>query len=573
MHPLLPILALALSGALQALISPPLNWWWLHPISFVPAILVLDRIETTGKATLAGWFVGISANTAIFYWIVHTVRTFSNLPYIAAVGCLLAFALFWGFYAGAWGWGFKAIQGKAGDWWPVGIAAWFAACEYLNPQLFPYYQGVAWYQLPRIFLIVAVAGVPFVTFLILLCNGTIAQGIIRQRAGVERPWGGPVARNAALLAAGVAISMGYSHVRLGAIAEAEAVAETSRIGLVQTNRDVFALRAMSKRSKSASLDDFIALSKSALAEHDDLDALVWPEGALRGAAGYRRNAKARRLVRDTGVELWTGGTFSVKGEDGRNVHHNSAFRIHGAGKVDERHDKNILLPFGEFMPLEDLIPILKKIQGVGNYQPGQGMELFETPHGNFVFLICYEAIRHRYVRGGVREGADLLVNITYDAWFGDTSNATQHLMLSAIQAAQYGVPLVRGATTGISASVDTRGMIVKQSDVFERTVLVADVKRVSVPTPYAALGDWFAWLCILGAGLLLLSGKRADERAWHKGHWAAWTAITLGTLLIPKLAWLANPYVLVGDWIAWAAASVFLLAIGGLRLLANRRVA
>ncbi|MCP4873150.1 MAG: apolipoprotein N-acyltransferase [Proteobacteria bacterium] len=571
MHLLLAIVALGLSGALQAVISPPLNWWWLHTISFIPAIVVLDSIDTRGKATLAGWWIGISANAAIFYWVVHTVRTFSNLPYIAAVGCLLAFALVWGFYAGVWGWGFKAIQGRMGDWWPVGIAAWFAACEYLNPQLFPYYQGVTWYQLPAIFLIVAVAGVPFISFLIILCNATIAQGIIRTRAGVERPWGGPVMRNAGLLAALVAVSMGYSHARLDAIEAAEADAEISRIALVQSNRDVFALRAMSKRSKSASLDDFIALSRDAIRESEDLDAVVWPEGALRGAAGYRRNAKARRMVRDTGVELWTGGTFSIKGDDGRRVHHNSAFRIYDQGKIDERHDKNILLPFGEFMPLEDLIPILKKIQGVGNYHPGEGLELFETPHGDFVFLICYEAIRHRYVRGGVRGGADLLVNITYDAWFGDTSNPTQHLMLSAVQSAQYGIPLIRSATTGISAHVDARGMIVQQTEVFERDVLVADVKRVSVPTPYASLGDWFAWLCIIGSALLLLSGKRADERPWKKGHWAAWTAITVGTLLIPKLAWLANPYILVGDWIAWGAASGFLVAIGVLRVVDSRK--
>jgi len=278
-------------------------------------------------------------------------------------------------------------------------------------------------------------------------------------------------------------------------------------------------------------------------------------------------------VRDSGVELWTGGTFSIKGDDGRRQHHNSAFRIHGAGAVDERYDKNILLPFGEFVPMRDLLPFLKKIKGVGNYNPGEGLQVFETPHANFVFLICYEAIRHRYVRGGVRAGADVLVNITYDAWFGDTSNPTQHLMLSAIQAAQYGVPLVRAATTGISASVDARGMILEQTKPFERTVLVADVKRVSVPTPYASLGDWFAWLCIFGAGGLLLAGKREDQRPWRRGHKAAWVALTAGTLLIPKLAWLANPYILVGDWLAWGAASAVLLAIGAMRFRARGEAA
>jgi len=565
-HLALLLAALIFSGAVQALESPPLNWWLLHPVSFVPAILALSTLRG-GRALLGGWLIGIAANMAIFYWVVHTVRSFSNLPLPAAIACLLAFSLFWGFYAGIWGWGFHAVKERAGDWWPIGIAAWFAACEYLNPQLFPYYQGVSFYQVPRVFLVTAVAGVPYMTFCILLCNGVVAQGILRQRAGEEKPWSGPVLRNGAVLLALVLFAFGYSAVRLGKIEAAEAEAETSRIALVQTNLDVFTLRRLSRESKTASLDAFLDLSKRTWGKDPDIDAFVWPEGALRGAADYRRNRPARRFVAESGVELWSGGSFSKRGDDGRRVHYNSAFRVHRGGKIGPRYDKNILLPFGEFMPLEDLLPILKKIQGVGNYNAGDGLHVYETPHGNFVFLICYEAIRHRYVRGGVREGADLLVNITYDAWFGDTSNPTQHLMLSAIQSAQFGMPLVRAATTGISAHVDARGVIVQETDVFTEDVLIADVKRVDVPSPYRTLGDWFVWLCVLGSGLLLLLGQ-AGERTWGRGAWFGWGVIAVGTLMIPKLAWLANPYVLVGDWLCWAYACAAVIGVG---VLAWRR--
>jgi apolipoprotein N-acyltransferase len=81
-------------------------------------------------------------------------------------------------------------------------------------------------------------------------------------------------------------------------------------------------------------------------------------------------------------------------------------------------------------------------------------------------------------------------------------------MLSAIQSAQFGVPLVRAATTGISAVVDTRGMIVAQTGVFERTALVHDVRKVQVPAPYARLGDAFLWLCVASSVLLLVLGSR-----------------------------------------------------------------
>jgi apolipoprotein N-acyltransferase len=443
----------------------------------------------------------------------------------------------------------------------VAIAAWFVACEYLNPQLFPYYQGVAWYQLPRVFLVTALAGVPFVTFCVVLVNATGLQLIERKRAGVERWWAGPVARNGGVLAGCLLLALVFSAVRMGKIERAEQEAETVRIALVQTNRDVFALRALSRRSPLAQLNDFVDLSLDAWDEDPEIDVFVWPEGALRGSATYDRNRRARQFVRDTGVELWTGGSYSRKDDAGVKTHHNSAFRIHGKGVVDKRYDKNILLPFGEFMPLRETFPILKKIKGVGNYSAGDGLTILHAEHADFVFLICYEAIRHRYVRGGIRAGADLLVNITYDAWFGDTSNPTQHLMLSAIQSAQYGVPLVRAATTGISASVDARGVLVQQTPVYERTVLVTDVKKVRVPSIYGVLGDWFAWLCILASALLLVAGKRGEAR-WVRRHWASWAVILLATAAVPKLAWVANPYVPALDWVAWGVATASLLVVG-----------
>jgi apolipoprotein N-acyltransferase len=107
-----------------------------------------------------------------------------------------------------------------------------------------------------------------------------------------------------------------------------------------------------------------------------------------------------------------------------------------------------------------------------------------------------------------------LVNLTFDGWFGDTSEPTEHLMLAAVQSAQYGIPLVRSTTTGISAFVDARGVITASTGVFTRETLVADVKPMQVTSPYAALGDWFAGCCGLGsAGLLLRSGFQRRSRA------------------------------------------------------------
>ncbi len=551
------VLALVFSGTVQALISPPLNLWPLHPISWVPALFVLERLRG-GRALLAGWLVGASAQAAIFYWVVHTVQTFSNLPTWAAILVLIGYAGLWGFYAAVFAWGYGAIRGAAGWLWPVAIPAWFVACEYLNPQLFPYFQGVAWYQQPWIFLVTGLTGVPGMTFFVLLCNCLVLAAIHQRRAPSPDNRRAVIAGAVALASFGV-VALGYSQVRLHKIEAAEATAPTTRIALLQTDLSVPKSRALSRRGPFAHANLYVDAATKAMEDDPEIDVFVWPEGGLRGPASSRRNARVLDFADEFDVEIWTGGGGVSEREDGSRARHNAAFRIDANGKVGPRYDKNILLPFGEFMPLSGVFPILRKIKGVGNFDPGDGLVVHETPHGSFVFLICYEAIRHRYVRGGFRAGADILVNITYDAWFGDTSNPTQHLMLSAIQSAEHGVPLVRTATTGISAFVDARGVITEQSEVFTKDLLVQDVKRVRLPTPYAAVGDWFAWLCILASAFGLVLAAGSTPRPSRRG-WLAWAGVLVATLSVP-LAWLPNPYLPILDWVFWAVAVASLLAV------------
>ena len=316
--------------------------------------------------------------------------------------------------------------------------------------------------------------------------------------------GGFAEVRSALCAVGLVATLGYTHVRLGVIDRAEAAAPSVVLGLVQTNQDVFARRGLAAKSKTGIADDHASAMKAAFASHPDVDAFVMPEGALQGKPSWPRNFRVRQFAKDTGVEVWTGGASSRKGADGRREWFNSAFRLYGDAQTDRRYDKNVLLPFGEYMPFAELLPFLKKIQGVGNYQAGDGVVVFDAlEQVRFAYLICYEAILSRYVRKAVNGGANLLVNITYDAWFGDTDCPHQHFMLSALQAAQYGVPLVRSATTGISAFVDARGVVTDSTQLFTRGVLVRSVKLVRLPGLYARLGDWFAWLCVLASGVLL----------------------------------------------------------------------
>lgn len=504
------LLALLFSGVVQAAISPPWNLVWLHPVAWVPAMLVFSRAGGR-RALLAGWLVGLSATLAIFAWLPGTMHRFGDLPLWFAVFVWLLFAVAMGVYAGLFAWGFPLVRRATGSWWPLAISAWFCGLEFLNPHIFGYLQGDAWYQVPRIFLVSAVTGASGVTFLVMLANGVVVQAIeSRQGRGPGRA----CLRNAALLVVFVAASVSYSTSRLSNIRAAEAAAPVLRVALVQPNHTIERGWQLARMHPAAFAEDLVALSREALAanagqpDFKKIDVFVWPEGALPSEPSHPRNRVALEFAREAGAEIWTGGDHHERTPDGRRIAHNSAFRILADGTLDGRYDKNILVPFGEYVPLRDVVPGFDRIKAVGNYDAGRDVPVFEAGPARFVFLICYEAIRRGFVRRAAAGDVNLLVNVTVDAWYGDSAEQSQHLMLAAVQSATNGVPLVRATTTGISAFTDASGAIVARAGKFTRETLVRDVRLVRVSSLYSRWGDWFAWLGVAVGLVAVAAGLR-----------------------------------------------------------------
>lgn len=499
MRPAAAISALLFSGLVQALIAPPLSWIALHAIAWVPALAVIAALPPR-HALLAGWLVGASANAAIFHWLVHTVGTFSNLPHAVGVLVLLLFAAVFGLYAGVFALGFGWVRGAAGPAWPFAVAAWFTACEFLNPQLFPYQQGVAWYEHPEVFLVASATGVSGVSFGVILVNALVLQGIglLRGRES-RRAFAACVAGAAALLAA----SFLYATSRLERIEAAERSAAPLRLGLVQSLHDEARVESLLRDSRDAVARDLAALAGEALERDPAIDVLVLPEQALILPPDEPRNAAVAALAR-RGVELWAGALDVEYDASDRRRSFNSAFRVDARGEIaGPRYDKIVLVPFGEYMPLVGVLPFLAAVEGVGRFTPGRAQVVHDAPGARFAFLICYEAILPGSVREAVRAGADLLVNVTYDAWYGTTSEPWQHLMLAAVQAAQAGVPVVRSTTTGISALIDAAGRITHRSGLWTREVLVGEVRPLHVESPWTRFGELFAWGTVAVSALLL----------------------------------------------------------------------
>jgi hypothetical protein len=121
--------ALLFSGLLQPVMSPPLNWIFFHPISWVPAFAVFSRVPPR-RAFLAGWFTGTIANLAIFHWLPGTISRFGGLPIAISLVLWLLFAAAVSLYLAVFAGGFAYVRSCAGAYWPFAVAAWFCALEF-----------------------------------------------------------------------------------------------------------------------------------------------------------------------------------------------------------------------------------------------------------------------------------------------------------------------------------------------------------------------------------------------------------------------------------------------------------
>lgn len=509
----LRILAVVFTGTSQALIAPPLSWTPLHWISWIPLLWALEGVGTRRRFWL-GWLGGTTALLAIFYWIVGTVQKFSNLPLSLGIAVLILFALAWGAYLGLFAMAYPWIKRWAGPAWPLAVAALLVACEFINPQLFPFYQGVAHYENLPLFQVVSITGVRGVSFLVLLVNGLVW-------AAIEALWlrRGPVKPRQLPVLSGITIGIFalvliYGGARLRRIDQLEQDAPAVRVGLIQIGMGIEDRSRRIRQNRHGILEEYLDESRSAAEQ--GAQVVIWPEGASPYRVEGRRGRELSAVCKDADLEIWLGALTRVTdAETNERQYHNSAFRFDREGNRHGPYDKIILLPFGEYMPLRHLLPKLtKKIEGVGNFYPGDDVVIFDSPWGPFNFLICYEAIRAKLVRKSVREGSRFFVTITNDAWFGDTSCPSQHMMLTANRCAEYGCPMVRAATTGISSYVDTRGRIVRQTVPYTKETVVVDVPLVYAPTLYTRVGDTFSWACLAISvfGIGAVWWRRRQER-------------------------------------------------------------
>jgi apolipoprotein N-acyltransferase len=512
------ILAALFSGGCLMLVAPPANLWWLHWFSWVPLLWALypGTVKSNFRlGYLAGWF----GMCSIFFWIVETVQRFSSLNLPLSFLILGLFATAFGlYYAVTWGTAMW-FRKHFGSLWVFLTPAMHVAMENLSPALFPYYEGVTQYRVPAMFQLASVTGSMGLTYLLFLVNCVLAEGLYRKME----------ARPQNLRLYGIAIglictNLAFGTWRHGAV-EAE-LAQTRTIDAAIIQYDT----TMEKRMEESVWEQIDGwMSRTAKVLDDKPDLVVWPEGSVhvnpnserryRKLEGHSPRTFFEKYTRTGNFHLLIGGGTMERGRnpDGSKWRkaYNSAYSFTRDGKLDLRYDKMVPLPFGEYIPLAETFPWLRTIvQGPGDFRKGKEPTVFQAKdaEGNgysYSTPICYEGILSSAMKR--LSNVDLFVNITNDAWFGDTGCPHQHAMLTAGQAVQWGRPLLRIAYTGISWVVEPHGNILYETTPFTEVAKVEQIRLGSINTVYRKGGWIFPYLCTFIAIGAVLIGRRRRE--------------------------------------------------------------
>ena len=191
---------------------------------------------------------------------------------------------------------------------------------------------------------------------------------------------------------------------------------------------------------------------------------------------------------------------------------NSAVTLDPEGHEVSRYDKIHLVPFGEYVPGWALPGLVHKITPeVGNFVPGSSYPVAKSPGGGIGVFICYEAIIPQLARKLVAGGAGVLVNISNDAWYGDSAAAYQHLEMARLRAIENHRYLLRATNNGLTTLIDPYGRVREEIPRYQRLVMPAYFNFETRQTFYTAHGDLFAWLCATVAALMLAFGTRSQK--------------------------------------------------------------
>jgi apolipoprotein N-acyltransferase len=503
------------AGAISVLGLSPFDFWPLLFLTFPVMIWLIDG-ATSGRwggvlsAAAAGWWFGFGYFVAGLYWIGHAflvdAKTFGWLLPIAVTALPAYLALYTSL-----GFALARALWTRGPIRILALALSLTIAEWLRGHLFT---GFPWNTfgytltgplvLAQASALLGLWGLTFLALAIFSSPATLAD----ERADTRRPWLPPF-----LAMVTLAALTAYGATRL-ALQPTEYV-DGVRLRIMQPNLpqdDKFNYGA-----KQQVMRRYIALSDRSTGPQSaglrEVTHLIWPESAFPFFLTREPDALAQIAdLLPEGTVLITGAVRPPEANTGAKGPraYNSVYVIDHDGSILSIYDKVHLVPFGEYLPFQDLLERLgltqlTKVQG--GFLAGDRRRALNVPHApRFLPLVCYEII---FPGAAVPRGEqpDWLLNLTNDGWFGTSSGPYQHMQQARVRAIEEGLPLVRAANTGISAVIDPLGRVIKSLPLNAQGVLDAPLPRRIDPPLYARAGDAIAAL-ILGVAIVIVIRRR-----------------------------------------------------------------
>ncbi len=493
-----------LCGFLYFVAFPGIDVWPLSFVALAPLVVAL-RGQSVRRATGLGWVAGFTMTMIGFYWLLEMLKTFSGF----GTGiCLVFMALLCGYQSGRiamLGWLYGRAESRG---WPAGpaFALAFVASELVFPLLFPWFYGATVHNAPIFGQVADLGGIYLVGLVLVAGNLAVAELIFSR---IDRK--PPRLRVVGGLASVIAVAALYGVVRMAQVDAAVAAAPKARIGIVQGNMSLMAKR----RDKEEGLARHIELTRK-LQEEGPLDLVVWSETSVAGATReeFAETWYENKFTRRLGVPVIFGAVLIREVDDVRRyVLFNSALISDAEGKIRGRFDKVYLLAFGEYLPLGDTFPQLYEWSpNSGKFTRGSRTQPLPLGDRKVATFICYEDIIPKFVNDIVGEDTShLLVNITNDAWFGDSTEPWIHLALAKHRAVEHRRFLVRSTNSGVSAIIDPVGRTVTHGGTFRAEALSGQIAWLSPTTVYEVVGNAPWWVCtLLVFGAAFVRRRRGD---------------------------------------------------------------
>lgn len=479
------LLLVFILGVITAFAFPPYDYL----LAAIPAFSVFLYLifNNPSRSFLYGLLFGLGQFFFAFYWLMPSMTEFGQIPIVLAYAIFFAICLEVALFPALFSYSLSKLNKKPSLFLLLLIPSLWVLTEWLRSNMFPFAWnliGYTFYPYSSLLQLADIGSVYLLSFLFVFFSTAITLTIFSSYSLRCR-----FSMFVATMLVFVFMSL-YGSYKIELVNQDIDSSPALSVALVQGN--IGQNEKWDRGTKDEVFDIYLGLSKEL---SDTVDLVVWPESSLPFFLQDEELAlqKIKQLSFEIKADFFIGAD-TYTGEDVGRIFFNSLLMINSEQGVVSQYDKFHRVPFGEYMPLKEYLPDdlahFSLNSGFSSVEAGKGVSILEWTNINLAPLICYESIFPRHARAQAVMGADMYINVSNDAWFGEESKS-QHLLMTRLRAIENRRPLVRVSNTGITAMFDAAGNVIAMADSNQSVTLVANVplnKSYAINTYY---GQYF----------------------------------------------------------------------------------